>query len=622
MIGSVIHEQYLIRELLGEGGMGVVYKALDQELDRIVALKFLKGEFTHNPHLVKRFRDELKVLAAFNHPNITMLHTSFNWQGGPVMVMELLDGETFSAMIGRRGPIPAQISVPLVLQALAGVAEAHRRGIIHRDIKPANLMLTSASVVKVMDFGIAKMEQAPGLTRTATIMGTPYYASPEQVDPAKFGLTRADYRTDIYSMGVTLYELLAGEVPFQGASEFSIQRAHLEQEPQPPTVFYPHIPAAIVAAVMRAMAKDPRDRFQNAEEFARALDFSAPVAYVTSQPSIPMPLPQTAAMVNTASAVPAGARMSAAAPLASSTLPAAVIDPARIPASIPVDHLRTAQSTAANFAASIESADPGDSIPPLVNESIYPDAAATEQTRPLDGFVQRWFGHTGRPRIAASAVALLVLLLLALGGFGLYEALNRTTEAQPQEEARYGGEASNGATSNSQSTHPSGDNNAEFHLPRTTSSESAGSVPASRPETTPNVHAPTPVHPTAPTAPNQPQSVVAGVWTGSYTGCADRSVNTATMSLSESAATDESKLIVSGRLRVSTNSGDQSCAINGTFTKKANRLILKAACASTAAPEYLSPAHTNFLSLDLSQNQLNGIIQPDSPCVTISFKKR
>ena len=182
MIGTVIHEQYRILELLGEGGMGVVYKALDLELDRLVALKFLKAEFGDNQLLIKRFRDELKVLANFNHPNITILYTSFTWQSRPVMVMELLEGEPLNRMIDRRGPIPANVCVPLVRQALAGVGEAHRRGIVHRDLKPANLMLNQSSIVKVMDFGIAKIESSPGLTRTSTTMGTPFYIAPEQID--------------------------------------------------------------------------------------------------------------------------------------------------------------------------------------------------------------------------------------------------------------------------------------------------------------------------------------------------------------------------------------------------------------------------------------------------------
>ena len=500
--------------------------------------------------------------------------------------------------------------MPLILQALAGVGEAHRRGIIHRDLKPANLMLNRAGVVKVMDFGIAKMEQSPGLTSTSTVMGSPYYMSPEQVDPAHFGLTRVDFRTDIYSMGVTLYELLAGVVPFQGENPFSIQRAHLEQEPQPPTVYYPHIPPSVVDAVLRAMAKDPRRRFQTAEEFAHALDASSSFASVTSHPQV------------------------------STAMPAATVDPTRVPD-------RTAARNAGQTPGSIHQADTfqqttskgtatsGPSVPggrisgpaSAANGLNAADAAQLQTVRPQNSLLHRWFGHTGRPRLMGTAVAALALLLLTGGGLILYAALNRSTGAQSPEDARYGGggggESPSGGNISSNSTpHPGGDNSEEFHLPRPAPAESIGNIPAATPETTPGISVQTPVQETAPAPVKTAEGVVAGQWTGSYTGCIDNNVSAASLSLSERAGTDEGELVVSGRLRVSTNGGDQNCAINGTFTKKANRLILQAACGSAAAPEYLSAAHANYLVLDQSQDQLSGIIQPDSPCVTVSFKKR
>jgi serine/threonine protein kinase len=369
MIGTVIHEQYRILELLGEGGMGVVYRALDTELDREVALKFLKAEVGDNQMLIKRFRDELRTLAGFNHPNITTLYTSFSWQARPVMVMELVEGEALNRMVERRGPIPAQICVPLIAQAIAGVGVAHRKGIIHRDLKPANLMLSKAGTVKVMDFGIAKIEDSPGLTRTSFALGTPFYMAPEQIDPVRFGMKTVDTRADIYSLGVTLYELLAGQVPFTGPTEFSIHRAHLEEPPAPPTTHYPHIPAPIVEAVLRAMAKDPRDRFQTAEEFGAALGDSR-LEPVFIPPPVQVPPPPSPSVV-----------------------PAATHD--ATPAALPAVPMEIAQPT------------------PI------------QRSTGMDALLDRWFGRTGNPRLAGGIVAIVVLFLLVGGGFGLASLLTR-----------------------------------------------------------------------------------------------------------------------------------------------------------------------------------------------------
>lgn len=381
MIGSVIHHQYRILELLGEGGMGVVYEALDMELDRRVALKFLKAEFGENQLLISRFRDELKTLAALNHPNITTLYTSFTWQARPVMVMELVEGETLNRMISRRGPIPSDVSIATVKQALAGVGEAHRRGIVHRDLKPANLMLNSTSVVKVMDFGIAKIESSPGVTRTAAAMGTPFYMAPEQIDPERFGVARADARVDIYAMGVTLYELLAGQVPFNGATEFAIHRAHLEQFPQPPTVHYPHIPPSLVDAVMRAMAKDPRNRFQSAEEFSEALGNEE-------------------------------------------RHPAAAKSEANLVASRPISPITLHAPGQTSLRGDLRPA--AEEIPRTENARLFGN---------LDGLFERWFGYTGRPRLVAAAVAALAVSVFAAGGFGV-SALVHSSQRVVQDETK------------------------------------------------------------------------------------------------------------------------------------------------------------------------------------------
>jgi serine/threonine protein kinase len=171
MIGTEIGS-YRILEQIGQGGMGVVYKAVDTGLDRFVAMKVLNPDLSRNPELVSRFRAEAKAQANLNHTNLATLYAFLVQDGTAVMVMEYVDGETFAQMIRRRGPIPEQEAVPLFRQALLGIGYAHRAGILHRDIKPSNLMLNKNGLVKVMDFGIAKVMGVQGMTRTGTQLGT------------------------------------------------------------------------------------------------------------------------------------------------------------------------------------------------------------------------------------------------------------------------------------------------------------------------------------------------------------------------------------------------------------------------------------------------------------------
>jgi serine/threonine-protein kinase len=265
LIGETI-EHYRILEIVGRGGMGIVYKAVDVNLDRTVAVKVLSTELRDDPEFVERFRNEARVQASLNHPNIAVLFDFFVWHSSPVAVMEFIQGETLQHKIQRAGPVPAHLALPMFIQALRGVAAGHRRGIIHRDLKPANLMITDEGVVKVTDFGIAKLQSSTGLTQMSTRVGSSSYMSPEQI------LGRpVDVRTDIYAMGVTLYELLCGRPPFQAKTSFEIESAHVRDVPLPPIAYYSQIPREAVDAVMRALAKDPNDRFKTAEEFIQAL---------------------------------------------------------------------------------------------------------------------------------------------------------------------------------------------------------------------------------------------------------------------------------------------------------------------------------------------------------------
>jgi eukaryotic-like serine/threonine-protein kinase len=258
---------YKILEKLGEGGMGTVYKAVDINLERTVAIKALNAELTGNPELEKRFRAEAKAQANLNHTNLATLYALLIEEGRPWMVMEFIEGETFEQIVQRRGPIPSNEAVPLFRQALLGVGYAHRMGVVHRDIKPSNMMLNKQGIVKVMDFGIAKVLGARGMTKTGTQMGTAFYMSPEQV------LNRGvDIRSDIYSLGVTLYELLTANVPFNGDSDYQIMTDHVNAPPPLPTKFYPYIPQGLQNAVLKALEKNPDARFQTVEEFGVALE--------------------------------------------------------------------------------------------------------------------------------------------------------------------------------------------------------------------------------------------------------------------------------------------------------------------------------------------------------------
>ncbi|MGB9330649.1 MAG: protein kinase [Steroidobacteraceae bacterium] len=267
MIGDLI-DHYRVLELVGRGAMGLVYKALDLNLERSVAIKVMSAEARNDPDFVERFRQEARMQGALNHPNVAQLFDYFVHDGAPVAVMEFIDGESLEQLIRRRGAVPAHESIPIFKQALRGVAAAHRAGIIHRDLKPSNLMITRDEIVKVMDFGIAKRQGTTCATKVSTSIGSPLYMAPEQI------LGRAvDCRTDVYALGITLYELLSGQRPFnpRGKPEYLVLNAHVNELPEPPTVYRYGIPQPIVDAVMRSLAKDPDARFQSADEFMRAL---------------------------------------------------------------------------------------------------------------------------------------------------------------------------------------------------------------------------------------------------------------------------------------------------------------------------------------------------------------
>ncbi|HUI40445.1 MAG TPA: protein kinase [Terriglobia bacterium] len=256
---------YEILGVLGAGGMGKVYKVRNVISDRIEAMKILLPDLAGQKDLADRFLREIKMLASLNHPNIASLRTALTVGNQLVMIMEFVEGTTLAARLAQ-GPIPPADTVDYIEQVLVALSYAHRQHIIHRDIKPANMMLTPQGLVKLMDFGIARSSADSGLTMTGTTLGSLYYMSPEQVKGEA-----VDARSDLYSVGVSLYELVTGRRPFQADSNYSLMAAHLQEAPKPPIELQPDLPAALNQIILMAMAKDPGQRFQSAEAFDNAL---------------------------------------------------------------------------------------------------------------------------------------------------------------------------------------------------------------------------------------------------------------------------------------------------------------------------------------------------------------
>ncbi len=254
---------YEILNLLGSGGMGRVYKVRSTITNREEAMKILLPDFASEPELAARFMAEIRTLAGLDHPNITQLRTAFQIQNQFVMVMEYVEGTTLDKLSTQ---LPLEQVLDYSTQALAALSYAHSKGVTHRDIKPANIMITTHGVVKLMDFGIAKSTTDLNLTRPGTTMGSIYYMSPEQVRGGT-----VDGRTDIYSFGVTLYEMLTGRKPFQAETSYSVLNAQLNEAPTPPAQWNPALSPELNDIVLHAMAKDPAARFQTADEFRNAI---------------------------------------------------------------------------------------------------------------------------------------------------------------------------------------------------------------------------------------------------------------------------------------------------------------------------------------------------------------
>jgi len=261
MIGQTI-SHYKILEKLGEGGMGVVYKAEDTKLKRTVALKFLPPELTRDEEAKKRFIHEAQAASALQHTNICTIHDIDETPDGQMfIVMDCYEGETLKEKV-QRGPLKMEEALDIAIQVSEGLQEAHEKEIVHRDIKPANIVITGRGQVKIMDFGLAKLRGQVKLTRTGTTVGTVVYMSPEQARGEE-----VDQRTDVWSLGVVMYEMLTGQLPFKGEYEQAVIYSILNEEPKPVTTLQSAFPSELDRIVSKALGKDPSERYQQVKDF-------------------------------------------------------------------------------------------------------------------------------------------------------------------------------------------------------------------------------------------------------------------------------------------------------------------------------------------------------------------
>ncbi len=275
--GSVIAGRYQVEAQIGIGGMASVFRAEDIQLGRKVAVKVLHAQYAEDQEFVERFRREAKAAAQLQHPGIVAVYDTGSWDGTWYIAMELLEGPSLKERLNREGRFAPAEAVALTESILKAVRAAHRDGIIHRDLKPHNVILDDAGNPKVTDFGIAR-RGASDMTATGSVLGTAHYLAPEQAQGEVI-----TPRTDLYSVGVVLYEMLTGRTPFEGDSAVSIALAHVNNEPRSPRSIVPEITPALDAVVMRALAKRPSDRFADADAFLAALsDASRGIAPVYS----------------------------------------------------------------------------------------------------------------------------------------------------------------------------------------------------------------------------------------------------------------------------------------------------------------------------------------------------
>jgi serine/threonine protein kinase/Tfp pilus assembly protein PilF len=264
--GTTLAGRYEVIEELGKGGMGKVYRVEDTKIKEEVALKLIKSEIASDKRTIERFSNELKFARKIRHKNVCQMYDLSETEGTHYITMEYVSGEDLKSTIRRVGPLGSGKAISIAEQVCEGLAEAHRLGVIHRDLKPSNIMIDKAGNVRIMDFGIARSLKAKGITGTGLMIGTPEYMSPEQVEGKE-----ADQRSDIYSLGIILYEMMTGKVPFEGDTAFAIGLKHKSEEPEDPKGLNPQIPENLSQLILKCLEKDKEKRYQSAEELLSKL---------------------------------------------------------------------------------------------------------------------------------------------------------------------------------------------------------------------------------------------------------------------------------------------------------------------------------------------------------------
>lgn len=267
--GKIIGNRYEIIEKIGNGGMATVYRAKDMTLKRNVAVKVLKDEFTTDEEFIKRFNIEAQSAASLTHPNIVSIYDVGNEESIYYIVMELVQGKTLKQIIDEDGVLPWKWSLNIAIQIASALETAHKNNIVHRDIKPHNIIITEDGIAKVTDFGIAKAVSNSTITAFGTTIGSVHYFSPEH---ARGGFT--DAKSDLYSLGVVMYEMLTGRVPFDADTPVSIALKHMQEKPVEPIKLNPAIPYSVNKIILKAMQKDTNLRYQSATEMLRDLSLA------------------------------------------------------------------------------------------------------------------------------------------------------------------------------------------------------------------------------------------------------------------------------------------------------------------------------------------------------------
>src|ERR1700693_3972563 len=289
LVGTLLAERYEILELLGQGGMGAVYKARDTELERLVALKLIRADLAGNPEILRRFKQELILAREVTHRNVIRIFDLGQAKGFKFITMEFVEGRDLRAVIREKGKLSPEETVRIISQVCRALESAHAAGVVHRDLKPQNIMLDAKDRVYVMDFGIAHSLETPGMTQTGALMGTPEYMSPEQAKGLK-----VDPRSDLFALGIIFYEMLTGISPYKAETALATLLKRTQERPQSPAEVDPAIPKAISDVIMKCLEIDRDHRFSSAREILEVLGQEAPTSVRTVAPTLPpvIPAPQ------------------------------------------------------------------------------------------------------------------------------------------------------------------------------------------------------------------------------------------------------------------------------------------------------------------------------------------